>query len=238
MPSGPQPPVSQFGDFWCPNSKRLDVAILLLVGFPRLPSLVIYLVDWLFTLVSWLILMVWFLVIDWSSCQRSAALWTSRNRYFPFAHGPLNLSSPGPKSVTPVWPTCPLRRASNRGSAQCYHPAGSRDACHVPLRCRDVALFLPVQSSRQSPKSVIPFCTRHCPPFSSPWSPNSLILHPLLAAPLLREFAAYLVSGRPSVAADAKIIINGLEMYDLISRPAPWVLGMWLLRRSGNDSSG
>jgi len=30
-------------------------------------------------------------------------------------------------------------------------------------------------------------------------------------------------------------IINVLEMYDLISRPAPWVLGMWLWWRSGND---
>jgi len=31
--------------------------------------------------------------------------------------------------------------------------------------------------------------------------------------------------------------VNSLEMYDLISRPAPWVLGMWLWWRSGNDSS-
>jgi len=32
MPSGPQLPASQFGDSWYPNSERLDVAILLLVG--------------------------------------------------------------------------------------------------------------------------------------------------------------------------------------------------------------
>jgi len=37
------------------------------------------------------------------------------------------------------------------------------------------------------------------------WSLNSLVLHPLLAAPLLRQFAAYLVSGRPSAAAAAYI---------------------------------
>jgi len=48
-----------------------------------------------------------------------------------------------------------------------------------------------------------------------PWSPNSLALHPwppnsltlqiLLAAPLLREFAAHMVSGRPPAAAAAYI---------------------------------
>jgi len=35
MPFGPQLPVPQFGDFWCPNFERLDVAILLLVAFPQ-----------------------------------------------------------------------------------------------------------------------------------------------------------------------------------------------------------
>jgi len=35
MASGPQLPASQFGDSCCPNPERLDVAILLLVGFPR-----------------------------------------------------------------------------------------------------------------------------------------------------------------------------------------------------------
>jgi len=71
--------------------------------------------------------MVWLLVIDWCSCQRSAALYmASGNRYLPFTHGPLNLSTPGPKSVTPGWPTCPLRTAS------------SRDACGTPV-CRSTA---------------------------------------------------------------------------------------------------
>jgi len=93
------------------------------------------------TLVSWLILTVWLLVIDWSSCQRSAALYrNSGNRYFPLTHGPLNLSTPVPNSLI-------------------LHPS----------------------------------------------SPNSFLLQQLLAAPLLREFAAYLVSGRPSVAAVTKI---------------------------------
>jgi len=50
----------------------------------------------------------------------------SGNRYLPFTHGPLNLSTPGPKSVTPGWPTCPLRTAS------------SRDACGTPV-CRSTA---------------------------------------------------------------------------------------------------
>jgi len=46
-------------------------------------SLVDYSVDWLFTLVSWLILTVWLLVLDWSSCQRSVALYrASGNRFF------------------------------------------------------------------------------------------------------------------------------------------------------------
>jgi len=35
MPSGPQPLESQFWDSWCPNPERIDVAILLLVCFPR-----------------------------------------------------------------------------------------------------------------------------------------------------------------------------------------------------------
>jgi len=35
MPSEHQLPVSQDGDSWCPSPERLDVAILLLVGFPR-----------------------------------------------------------------------------------------------------------------------------------------------------------------------------------------------------------
>jgi len=34
MPSGPQPPVSQFGDSRCPSPERLDVEIFLFVGFP------------------------------------------------------------------------------------------------------------------------------------------------------------------------------------------------------------
>jgi len=35
MPSRTQPLVSQFGDSWCLNPERLDVAILLLACFPR-----------------------------------------------------------------------------------------------------------------------------------------------------------------------------------------------------------
>jgi len=104
-------------------------------------SLVDFSVVWLFSLVSWLILTVWLLVIDWSCCQRSAALYrASGNRYFPFTHGPPNLSTPDPNSLI-------------------LHPS----------------------------------------------SPNSRLLQHFLAAPLLREFAAYLVSGQPSVAAVAKI---------------------------------
>jgi len=39
MPSGPQLPASQFGDSWYSNPERLDVAILLLVGFHGAASL-------------------------------------------------------------------------------------------------------------------------------------------------------------------------------------------------------
>jgi len=92
-------------------------------------------------------------VIDWSSCQRPAALYrASGNRYFPFAHGPPNLSTPGRKSVVPVWPTYSFKLGfclllPSRWLSWCmWH------AC-VPLRCRDVALPLLVQSKRQSPKS-------------------------------------------------------------------------------------
>jgi len=93
------------------------------------------------------------------------------------------------------------------------------DAC-VPLRCRDVALPLPVQSPVEFRYSLLHMALSLCPqsfrslilqPWSSnslfpqPWSPNCLPLQPHFAAPLLREFAAYLASGRPSVVTAAGI---------------------------------
>jgi len=68
--------------YLCPNSEIPGIPGMLLVGSHGATSddstccgsLVVYLVDWLFTLISWLILTVWFLVIDWwSCCQRPAA---------------------------------------------------------------------------------------------------------------------------------------------------------------------
>jgi len=42
-------------------------------------------------------------VIDGTKRQRSAADYRANgNRYFPFAHGPLVLFTPGPKSMDPV----------------------------------------------------------------------------------------------------------------------------------------
>jgi len=113
---------------------------------------------------------VWLLVIDWSSfqalrpyigppsssCQRSAALYrASGNLYFPFAHGPLDLSTQGPKLLPPGWPTCPSSTASNRCSAHCYRPADSRAACGtcVPPHCRDVILLSRSEVHGGSPKS-------------------------------------------------------------------------------------
>jgi len=65
------------------------------------------------------------------------------------------------------------------------------------------------------------------------WSPNSLDLHPwspsslvLLAAPLLREFAAYLVSGRPSAAASiCGELLNSSHHHCAIRRAGPEKLG-------------
>jgi len=128
MPSGPQLTVSQFGNSCCPNPECLDVAILLLVDSHGAAyddstfcgSLVVYLVDWLahfdcLTGIDRLLVIGW-----WSSCQRPTALYSaSGNRDFPFANGPLNFSTPGPKSVVPACPTCPFRTASNWSSAYC-----------------------------------------------------------------------------------------------------------------------
>jgi len=179
---------------------------------------------------------------DWSSCQRSAALYrASGNRYFPFAHGPLDLSTPGPKSVPPGWHTCPLRTASNRCSAHCCRPADSRDACGTPL-CRSTAemwhfltrskvhgrvqslrefryppLHTALLSARDVSSLIIRFLVSklsRSPSLVSKLSRSPSLVSKHSRSPskspnslrravttLLREFAAYLVSGRPSAAA-------------------------------------
>jgi len=188
--------------------------------------------------------MVWLLVIDWSSCQRSAAFRASGNRYFPFTHGPLDLSTPGSKSVTPGWPTCPSRTASNRCAAHCCRPADSRDACGT-LVCRSTAEmwhFFSRSKVHGRVQSTVESRYPHMALLLCPASLHSLLIRSLVsklsgspslvsklsrstslvsklsrssslvtklsrspAAPLLREFAAYLVSGRSSAAATAYI---------------------------------
>jgi len=178
MPSGPQQLVSQFG----------DLAILLLVGFPRRCFRRFAL--WLpCSLLGWLTVHFGILTdLDgltprdrlMTCCQRPAALYrASGNRYFPFAHGPLNLSTPGPKSVDPVWPTCPLRTASNRGSAHCCRPAGSRDACRTPV-CRSAAEmwhFFSRSKVHGRVQSPVEFCY---PPFTNGTLQTALVHSPLL----------------------------------------------------------
>jgi len=101
----------------------------------------------------------------WLFTRSTAIYRASGNRYFPFAHGPLNLSTPVSKSVTPGWPTCPLRTASNRCSAHCRRHAGSRDACGTTV-CRSTAEvwhFFSRSKVHESPKyggdPLFPHCT-------------------------------------------------------------------------------
>jgi len=102
--------------------------------------------------------MVWLLVIDWSSCQPSVALYrASGNRSFCyFCARPAESHHPGSKvrdscltqlSFTHSFQprSCPL--LPSRWLLWCIWHAG------VPLRFRDVALPIPIQSSRQSPRS-------------------------------------------------------------------------------------
>jgi len=121
----------------------------------------------LFALISWLTLTDWLLVIDWCSCQRPAALYrASGNCYFPFAHGALNLSTPGSKSMVPVCPTCPSRTASNWSSVYCCRPDGSHDAFGTPFSPA------PVEFLYFLLHTALSLCTQ---------SLHSLILHTLIS---------------------------------------------------------
>jgi len=126
----------------------------------------------------------------------------SCNRYYPFLHGPLNFYTPGPKSEVPARPNRPLRKASNWSSAYCCRPAGYHArlcAAPLPRWCS------PGPKSTAEPEvrwsSIISFCIRHSRSARkvSTLLFSNLGLQTLFAAPLIREFAAYLVSGRPSV---------------------------------------
>jgi len=172
--------------------------------------LVVSLVDWLFTLVSDLILTGWLLLIDWSTCLRSAALYrASGNRYFPFAHGPLNLSTPVPKSVTPIWATYPSRTAFNRYCAHCCRAAGSRDACRPPV-CRSTAFLLPVHSSRQSPRSV---------EFRYSLSHTALLLCPPSLHSLIIRFLVFRLSCSPSLVSNLSCSPSLVSKLSLVSSP-------------------
>jgi len=93
-------------------------------------------------------------------------------------------SSPGPKftgeskvrwsSVIPTWHTCSARQVSTLSLSAPWSP-----------NSLDLHPWSPNSFDRHpwSPNSLD----------IHPWSPNSLVLHLLLAAPLLREFAAYLL---------------------------------------------
>jgi len=107
---------------------------------------------WFFGFDNWVILLDWLLVIDWSSSYSSAALYrASRNRYFPFAHGPQVICTPGPTSKDPFWPICPRPTESNVLALSCWSSYAMCNA-GAPSSCWDVAHLL-VQSPRQSPKS-------------------------------------------------------------------------------------
>jgi len=93
--------------------------------------------------------------IDWSSCQHPAALYRPP-WYFPFAHGPLVLSTPVPRTVNPVWPLCCLPSASNWSTTSWRHSTYSPVASGTKALRPDrwvVALLLLLQSSRQRAKS-------------------------------------------------------------------------------------
>jgi len=134
---------------WCPYSERLDIAILLLVGFPRCCFRRLdFLFTWCWltdslTLIDWLILMDWLLVVD---CRRSAALYrASENRVFRFCARPAGTL---------------ISRSKLRGSRFSHLPFayGFQLESHVlalscrlscgmwhagePFRCWDVALLL------------------------------------------------------------------------------------------------
>jgi len=107
---------------------------------------VLLLVDWFFNFDNWMILRDWLYLIDWSSCQLSAALNRAfGNRYFPFPHGPLVYSI--------SWPLCPLPTASNWSPTSWRHPARRRA---VPL----------LKSKAPSPKLTTESKVRCVPLFS------------------------------------------------------------------------
>jgi len=60
------------------------------------------------------------LITDWSwQIESSWSLYrASRNRYYPFAHGP-----PGPKSTDPVWSLCPIPTTATWNPMCCRCPA-------------------------------------------------------------------------------------------------------------------
>jgi len=126
MPFGPQLPVCQFGDSWRPNPERLDVAILLRVGslrrcFQRLDL----------TCSFWYLAWSWQIDSSWSTDPAASAqrLYIGPPGTVISLLRTLTPSTPVPRSVVPVWPTCPSRTTLNWSSD---------DACVTPV-CRSAA---------------------------------------------------------------------------------------------------
>jgi len=163
-------------------------------------------VDWLFTLISWRI------DSSWSTDDPAAS---DLRLYIGTPGIVIAVSTPGPKSVVPAWPTCPLRTASNWSYAYCcrlvpiIHEA-SLSAAPLP-RCGTPSTG-PKSSAESKVRwsSVISFCTRHSRSarkvstlsFSTPLSPSCPILQPWSPNSLRRAVTTRIrrVSGkRPAV---------------------------------------
>jgi len=89
MPSGTQPLVSQFGDSWCPNPERFEVACPLCASHGAASddslgcgSLVDYLLDWLF---SWYF--NWYFTTNEKDLQSIRNITIYRGRYRRWENG-------------------------------------------------------------------------------------------------------------------------------------------------------